>query len=40
MSVATAANDDVYDLVIAVASSKSNIKEIAEQLDRLYDLGR
>ena len=36
-SVATAANDDVYDLVIAVASSKSNIDEIAEQLQRLHD---
>lgn len=35
-SVATATNDEVYDLVMAVASSKSDIAEIAEILQRLH----
>ena len=35
-SVATASNDDVYDLVMSIASSKSNIAEIADQLQRLH----
>lgn len=36
-SVATAANDQVYDLVMAIASAKSNIEEIADHLQRLHD---
>ena len=36
-SVATAADDDVYDLVMAVASSRSNIEEIADQLEQLHE---
>jgi len=39
-SVATAPNDDVYALVIAVASSRSNIEEIADQLEQLHDRRR
>lgn len=33
-SVTTAANDDVYDLVMAVASSDPTIAEIAGQLEQ------
>ena len=36
-SVITAANDDVYDLVMRIASSKSDIAEIADHLQRLHD---
>lgn len=36
-SVATATNGEVYDLVMAIASSKSNIEEIADHLQRLHD---
>lgn len=35
-SVAAAADDDVYDLVIGVASSRSNIEEIAQRLEQLH----
>ena len=35
-SVAAAANDDVYDLVMHIASSKSNVAKIADQLQRLH----
>ena len=35
-SVAAAANDDVYELVMRIASSKSNVAEIADQLQRLH----
>lgn len=35
-SVATATNDEVYDLVMTIASSKSNIEEIADHLQRLH----
>lgn len=35
-SVATAANDEVYGLVMTIASSKSNIEEIADHLQRLH----
>ncbi|MCU1496095.1 MAG: death-on-curing family protein [Acidimicrobiales bacterium] len=34
-SVATAANDDVYDLVLDVASSSPTVDSIAEALERL-----
>ncbi len=37
-SVAAATNDDVYDLVMAVASSGSTIEEIAAQLEQLHRL--
>ncbi len=36
-SVATAANGDVYDLVMEVASTKTEIADIARQLERLHD---
>lgn len=36
-SVATAANGDVYDLVMKVASTKTEIADIARQLERLHD---
>lgn len=35
-SVTSAANDDVFDLVMNIASSKSNVAEIADQLQRLH----
>jgi len=35
--VAAAADEDVYDLVMAVASSRSNIEEIANQLEQLHE---
>ncbi len=35
-SVASATNDEVYDLVMNIASSKSNIEEIADRLQRLH----
>ena len=35
-SVATAANDDVYDLVMAVAAGASTIERIAERLRQLH----
>lgn len=35
-SVATAANQDVYDLVMAVAASASTLERIAEQLEQLH----
>lgn len=38
-SVATAANDGVYDLVMTIASSKSSVDEIARQLERLHQPG-
>ena len=34
-SVAAAANDDVYDLVMGIASSSSSVDEIADRLRRL-----
>ena len=36
-SVADAADDDVDELVMAVASSSSNIGEVAEQLEQLHE---
>ncbi len=36
-SVAAAKNDDVYDLVMAVAASESTIEELAEQLEQLHE---
>jgi death-on-curing protein len=36
-SVATAANDDVYDLVMHVASSSLDVEQIADHLQRLGD---
>ena len=35
--VATAAGNDVYELVMAVASSKSTVEEIADQLQQLHE---
>ena len=35
-SVAAATNDDVYDLIMTVASSGSTIEEIAAQLEQLH----
>ena len=35
-SVAAAPNDDVYDLVMAVATGASSIEEIAERLQQLH----
>ncbi|MCB0952282.1 MAG: type II toxin-antitoxin system death-on-curing family toxin [Microthrixaceae bacterium] len=35
-SVATAAVDDVYDLVLGVASATSSIEEIAERLEQFH----
>lgn len=35
-SVATAANGDVYDLVMDVASTRTEIADIAHQLERLH----
>lgn len=35
-SVAEAPNDDVVDLVMAVASSESTVDQIAQQLERLH----
>lgn len=35
-SVAAAPNPDVYDLVMAIASSTSNLEAIADQLERLH----
>lgn len=39
-SVAQAANDDVYDLVIAVASSEITLAAIAERLEAFAQPGR
>ena len=36
-SVAAATNDEVYDLVLAIASAESSTEEIAEQLERLHE---
>ena len=36
-SVAGATNDEVYDLVMAVAGSGSLVEEIAKQLERLHE---
>jgi len=35
-SVATAPNDHVYDLVMAIASTSSRLDEIADQLERFH----
>jgi death-on-curing protein len=35
-SVAAATNDDVYSLVMTVASSTSKVEEIADQLEQLH----
>lgn len=35
-SVAAAADDDVYDLVMAIASSRSDLIEIAQNLERFH----
>lgn len=37
VSVAKAADDDVYDLVMGVASLASNIEEIADRLEQLHE---
>ena len=39
-SVSTAENDDVYDLVVATASSDLSVDEIAEALRLIHELGR
>lgn len=39
-SVAVAANDDVYELVIAIASGRSRVEEIAAELERLHEARR
>lgn len=39
-SVAAATNDDVYDLVMAIASTKTDIAEIAGRLERLQGPNR
>ena len=37
-SVSGAANDDVYDLVLAVAATKSNVGQIATRLEHLREI--
>ena len=39
-SVASAADDDVYDLVMKIASTSTDIGEIARRLERLHSPGR
>ena len=36
-SVAATTNDEVHDLVLAIASAESSTEEIAEQLERLHE---